>query len=112
LEKDKKRMLYIIDDCIEKIKELGIYKTPTSKINFLGNIDNNTLWGIISFIIVALPTAGFYIGKYHERSELLFNHITTNSNTISTTDTTANNKNNNIGDNVIKHKVDSIYNDK
>jgi hypothetical protein len=110
--KDKNRTSNIIKDCIHTIENVGIYKPYTHGNNVLSQLDNGTLWAIIGGVFVALSTVSFYAGKYHERSELLSNHITTNPNTISTTDTTANNKNNNIGDNIIKHKADTVSNDK
>ena len=110
--KDKIRVHDIINDCIQTISAKGVYIPHDSKHNFLGQFDNNTLWAIISFSVVTLTTCSFYIGKYHERSELLINHITTNSNTISTTDTTTNVKNYNIGQNIIQQKTDSVAKDK
>jgi hypothetical protein len=110
--KDKNRVNDIINDCVQTISANGIYKPHDNKQNFLGHFDNNTLWTIISFCVVALTTGSFYIGKYHERSELLINHISTNSNSISTSDTTSNPKNNNIRQDIKDNYIDSITKDK
>jgi hypothetical protein len=109
---DKESVEQIINDCIITIEKAGIYKNPTLGKNFLSNFDNNTLWTILAFFVVILSTGSFYVGKYHERSELLFNKVSTNSNSISTTDTTSNYKNNIIRQKTIKQKVDSISNNK
>jgi hypothetical protein len=111
-QKDKKRVNDIIKDCIQTIENVGIYKPYTHGNNVLSQLDNGTLWAIIGGVIVGLTTVSFYAGKYHERSELLINHVTTNSNSISTTDTTSNPKNNNIRQDIKDNYIDSITNDK
>jgi hypothetical protein len=111
-QKDKKRVNDIVKDCIQTIENVGIYKHHTHGNNVLSQLDNGTLWAIIGGVVVALTTVSFYAGKYHERSELLINHITTYSNPISATDTTSNPKNNNIRHDIINQNADSISNDK
>ncbi|MBW7855149.1 MAG: hypothetical protein LC109_03245 [Bacteroidia bacterium] len=109
---DKKRVESIIKDCIQTIEKIGVNKQNRQGNNFLSQLDNNTLWAIITFFTVAISFGGFYVGKYHERSELLINHFSTNSNSIGTTDTTANPKYNNIRHNILNQDIGSIPKDK
>ena len=110
--KDKNRVADIINDCIQTISAKGIYKPHNNRQNFLGHFDNNTLWAIISFSVIALTSGSFYIGKYHERSELLINHISTNPYTINPSDTTSTTKYNNVGQIIKQQNIDSFTKNK
>ena len=57
----------LIESCQDYIKNNGLYKPSSDKNNFLGSIDNQTLWAMITVIIPLLFGLGFYVGTFQDK---------------------------------------------